>query len=179
MEELRRERTQVSAERSNRSAIHPRPCNCARRYRIVQRPSHGNRPHSAPTARRADRQGGVLIGRIAARAPVGKLFIVEALGHSRGPFAGYRPDHRAGVRAGRNRSASCSGSGGRPRKVDPMMGDAREARWHGFKIRDFAGRAAAGHPVFPRQVRARPSSPFYVDKSCYVRRGSKGIVGGG
>jgi hypothetical protein len=37
------------------------------------------------------------IDRIAARAPVRKLLFVEALGHARVPFAGYRPDHRAGV----------------------------------------------------------------------------------
>jgi hypothetical protein len=32
-----------------------------------------------------------------ATAPVRKLVFVEALGHTRVPFAGYRPDHRAGV----------------------------------------------------------------------------------
>jgi len=34
---------------------------------------------------------------LAARAPVRKLLFVEALGHTRLPFAGYRPDHRAGI----------------------------------------------------------------------------------
>ena len=45
----------------------------------------------------ADRQCGELIDRVAAGAPVGKLLVVEALRHARVPFAGYRPDHRAGV----------------------------------------------------------------------------------
>ena len=31
-------------------------------------------------------------------APIRQLLIVEALGHTRVPFAGYRPDHRAGKR---------------------------------------------------------------------------------
>jgi hypothetical protein len=46
---------------------------------------------------RADGQGGKLIDCIAARAPVRKLFFVEALGHPRVPFAGLRPDHRARI----------------------------------------------------------------------------------
>ena len=46
---------------------------------------------------RADCQCGELIDRITAGAPVRKLLFVEALGHTRVPFAGYRPDHRAGV----------------------------------------------------------------------------------
>src|SRR5713226_2083684 len=45
----------------------------------------------------ADCQCGELIDRIAASTPVRKLLFVEALGHTRVPFAGYRPDHRAGV----------------------------------------------------------------------------------
>jgi hypothetical protein len=43
----------------------------------------------------ADGQSGELIDRIAASAPVGKLLIVDLLGHVRVPFPGYRPDHRA------------------------------------------------------------------------------------
>src|SRR5438105_5849740 len=39
--------------------------------------------------------GGLM--RSAAGAPVRKLLFVEALGHTRVPFAGYRADHRAGV----------------------------------------------------------------------------------
>jgi hypothetical protein len=46
---------------------------------------------------RADGKGGELIDRIAAGAPVRKLFFVELLGHARVPLAGHRPDHRAGV----------------------------------------------------------------------------------
>jgi hypothetical protein len=46
---------------------------------------------------RADCQCGELIDRIAAGAPVRKLLFVEALGHTRVPFAGYRPDHPAGI----------------------------------------------------------------------------------
>jgi hypothetical protein len=37
---------------------------------------------------RPDRQGGELIDRIAASAPVRKLLFVEALGHARVPFSG-------------------------------------------------------------------------------------------
>jgi hypothetical protein len=46
---------------------------------------------------RADGQGGQLIDRIAARAPVRKLLAVEAFWDARVPLAGYRPDQRAGV----------------------------------------------------------------------------------
>ena len=46
---------------------------------------------------RADRQSGELIDRIAAGAPVRELLFVEALRHTRLPFARYRPDHRAGL----------------------------------------------------------------------------------
>ena len=45
---------------------------------------------------RADCECGELIDRIAAGA-VRKLLFVELLGHTRLPFAGHRPDHRAGV----------------------------------------------------------------------------------
>jgi hypothetical protein len=45
----------------------------------------------------ADCQCGELIDRIAARAPVRKVLVIEALGHTRVPFAGCRADHRAGV----------------------------------------------------------------------------------
>jgi hypothetical protein len=44
----------------------------------------------------ADCQGGELIDRVAAGAPVGKLLFVEALGHARMPFAAYRPMTAAG-----------------------------------------------------------------------------------
>jgi len=59
----------------------------------------------------ADGQSGELTDRIAAGAPVGKLLIVELLGHVRVPFPGYRPDHRAGVELAAV-DAACSGSRG-------------------------------------------------------------------
>jgi hypothetical protein len=40
---------------------------------------------------RADGQGRELIDRVAAGAPVRQLLLVEALGHARVPFAGFRP----------------------------------------------------------------------------------------
>jgi predicted ATPase len=46
---------------------------------------------------RADCQCGELIDRVAAGAPVRELLFIEALGHTRMPFAAYRPDHRARV----------------------------------------------------------------------------------
>ena len=46
---------------------------------------------------RADGQGRELIDRVAAGAPVRQLLLVEALGHARVPFAGFRPDHRAEI----------------------------------------------------------------------------------
>jgi hypothetical protein len=46
---------------------------------------------------RADGQCGELIDCIAAGSPVRELLFIEALGHTRAPFAWYRPDHRAGV----------------------------------------------------------------------------------
>ncbi len=45
---------------------------------------------------RADGQRGELIDSVAAGTPVRKLLLIEALGHARVPFLGYRPDHRAG-----------------------------------------------------------------------------------
>jgi psiF repeat len=46
---------------------------------------------------RADGQGRELVDRVAAGVPVRQLLLVEALGHTRVPFAGFRPDHRAGI----------------------------------------------------------------------------------
>jgi len=46
---------------------------------------------------RADGQGRQLIDRVAAGAPVRQLLVVKPLGHARVPFAGFRPDHRAGI----------------------------------------------------------------------------------
>jgi hypothetical protein len=47
---------------------------------------------------RADREGGELIDRVAARTPVRELFLIQPLGHAREPFAGVRADHRAGIK---------------------------------------------------------------------------------
>jgi hypothetical protein len=101
---------------------------------------------------RPDSQGGELIDRIAATAPIRKLLFVEALGHARVPFAGYRPDHRAGVElatidAHRAAEAAADLEG----RLDDGL--AREARRDRFEIRDFAGRGAAGHSVPPRSVK--------------------------
>ena len=41
---------------------------------------------------RADGQRGELIDSVAAGTPVRKLLLIEALGHARVPFLGYRPD---------------------------------------------------------------------------------------
>ena len=46
---------------------------------------------------RADGQGGMLIDRVPASTPVRELLLIEALGHTRVPFLGYRPDHRGGI----------------------------------------------------------------------------------
>ena len=46
---------------------------------------------------RAHGQGRELIDRVAAGASVGQLLFVKACGHAGIPFAGFRPDHRAGV----------------------------------------------------------------------------------
>src|SRR5229473_3904225 len=100
----------------------------------------------------ADCQCGELIDRIAASTPVRKLLFVEALGHARVPFAGYWPDHRAGVElAAIDAHRAAEAAADLERRLDD--GVAREARRHWFEIRDFAGRAAAGHSVPPRSVR--------------------------
>src|SRR5271155_949842 len=45
----------------------------------------------------ADRQGGELVDRVAAGAPVREFVLIESLRHARRPFAGVRADHRAGI----------------------------------------------------------------------------------
>jgi hypothetical protein len=47
---------------------------------------------------RADRQSRELIDRGAAGTPIRELLFVEMRGHMQPPFAGYRSDHRAGVK---------------------------------------------------------------------------------
>src|SRR5580693_6684152 len=112
---------------------------------------------------RADGQRRELIDRIAARAPVRKLLFVEALGHTRAPLAGYRPDHRAGLELPAiDTHCAAEAAADLERRLDD--GVAREARRDGFEIRDFAGRAAAGHSVPPRSVR-------WVRKGSSILRG--------
>src|SRR4029077_2274313 len=101
---------------------------------------------------RADGQGGELIDRITAGAPIRELLFVEALGHTRVPFAGYRSDHRAGVElATIDPHRAVEAAAGLVRRIDD--GVARQARRGRFGTGDFAGRAAAGHSVPPRSVR--------------------------
>jgi hypothetical protein len=113
----------------------------------------------------ADCQRGQLIDRIAASAPVGKLLFVEALGHTRVPFAGYRPDHRAGVElAAIDAHRAAEAAADLERRFDD--GVARQARRDRFEIRDFAGRAAAGafRSSSLGQVGAQ-GRQFYADKT--------------
>ena len=71
----------------------------------VLRGPHAPRYENAPDARsrvgdrkaRADSERGELIERITPRPPVRQFLLVELLGQSRVPFAGYRPDHRVGI----------------------------------------------------------------------------------
>jgi hypothetical protein len=92
---------------------------------------------------RADRQRRELVDRIAAGEPVRKLFFVEARGHTRVPFAGYRPDHRARVELttiDAHRTAEAAAD------LERHLNDgvAREARRDRFEIGDFAGRVCGG-----------------------------------
>src|SRR5439155_23374675 len=103
---------------------------------------------------RADCECGELIDRVAPGAPIRQLLFVEALGHTRVPFAGHRPDHRAGVElAAIDAHRAAEAAADLERRLDD--GVAREARRDSFEIRDFAGQAAAGHSVPPRSVRVR------------------------
>jgi hypothetical protein len=58
---------------------------------------------------RADGQGGKLIDRVPASTPVRELLLIEALGHTRVPFLGYRPDHRGGIELATIRTRTASG----------------------------------------------------------------------
>ena len=115
---------------------------------------------------RADCQCGELIDRIAASAPVRELLFVEALGHTRVPFAGSRPDHRAGVELATIDAHRAAKAAADPeRRLD--NGVARQARRDRFEISDFAGRAAAGHSKkgSPGQQRGSSSSPVYIERA--------------
>jgi hypothetical protein len=112
----------------------------------------------------ADCQCGELIDRIAAGAPVRELLFVEALGDTWVPFAGYRPDHRAGVELGTidaHRAAEAAAD--LERRLDDRV--AREARRDRFEIGDFAGWAAAGHSVPPRSRSGGQRPQFDADKT--------------
>src|SRR5712664_1986417 len=103
---------------------------------------------------RADCQCGELIDRIAAGAPVRELLFVEALGHTRMPFTGYRPDHRTGVElAAIDAHRAAEAAADLERRLDD--GIPRKARRNRLEIGDFAGQAAAGHSVPPPSVRVR------------------------
>jgi hypothetical protein len=95
---------------------------------------------------RADGEGGQLIDRISPGAPVRKLLVVEAFRHARVPLTGRRPDHR-----GRGELAAIDAHRAAEMAVD-LEGDgvARQAWRNRLEIRDFAGRATAGHSVPPR-----------------------------
>ena len=83
--------------------------------------------------------------RVAAGAPVRKLLFIEQLGHTRVPFAGYRPDHRAGVElATIDAQRAAEAAANLERRLDD--GVAREARWDRFEISDFAGRLRRAIP---------------------------------
>ena len=106
------------------------------RARLTRRRPRGARRRSGPRADRprCDR-------RASPQAPPRRGARACAVATRRIPAGSPRPD-----RAGRNRRASCSGSGGRPR-MWIHDGIAGEARRHRFEIGDFAGRIAAGHSV--------------------------------
>ena len=94
---------------------------------------------------RADCQCGERIDRIAASAPVRKLLFVEALGHTRLPFAGYRPDHRAGVElATIDAQRAAETAADLERRLDD--GVAREARQTGSKYVTVRGRLRRAIP---------------------------------
>jgi hypothetical protein len=95
--------------------------------------------HRLRAAEAVVREAGRLAESAANRAmvslPVRKLFFVEALGHARVPFAGYQPDHRAGVELATidaHRAAEAAANLGR--RLDD--GVAREARQDRFEISD-------------------------------------------
>ena len=77
---------------------------------------------------RADCECGELIDRIAPGAPVRQLLFVEALGHTRVPLAGYRPDHSAGVElAAIDAHRAAEAAADLERRFDD--GVARQVRW--------------------------------------------------
>ena len=103
---------------------------------------------------RADGQRGELINRIASGTPIRELFIVEACGHTWVPFAGFRPDHRAGIElATIDAHRAAEAAANVERRFDD--GVAREARRDRFEIGDIPGRAAWGSSLI-HSGRLRP-----------------------
>jgi hypothetical protein len=102
----------------------------------------------------ADRQGGELIDRVAAGAPVRELVLLQALGHARVPFARIRADHGAriepaAVDAHGAAEAAADLEGGFD---DGVVGEARGDR---LEIGDFPGRTAADHSVVSSSIKGR------------------------
>jgi hypothetical protein len=87
---------------------------------------------------RADGERGELIDRIAPRAPIRQLLLVELLGHTRLPFARYRPDHRARVElATIDAHRAAEAAADIERRLDD--GVARQARRDRLEIGDLRG----------------------------------------
>ena len=130
MGELRRERAHASAERRSRSAIHARPCRRPRAADRAEGRNHLSRVGNREA--RADGESGEMVDRVAAGAPVGKFFAVEALRHTRMPFAGRRPDHRVRVElAAIDTHRAAEAAADLERRLDD--GVAREARRDRFE----------------------------------------------
>jgi hypothetical protein len=132
---------------------------------------------------RADSQCGELIDRIAAGAPVRKLVFVEALGHTRLPFAGYGPDHRTGVElAAMDAHRAAEAAADLECRLDD--GVAREARRDRLEIRDCAGAGCGGRFRSSSLGQVGAQGPqFYADKTVLParliawRKGSPGHQG--
>lgn len=73
----------------------------------------------------------------------------QGLGDVRVPFAGNRPDHRAGIELA-TINAHCAAEAATDIECRPNNGVTRKARRDRFEIADFPGRAAAGNSVPPR-----------------------------
>src|SRR5690242_17078604 len=96
--------------------------------------------------------------------PVRELLFLEALGHAGVPFTGFGPDHRAGIElAAIDAHRAAEALPDFERGLDD--GVARELRRDRFEIRDFPGRAAAGHSVSSSLSRVRRSSTPMWDQT--------------
>jgi hypothetical protein len=126
----------------------------------------------------ANRQGGKLIDRVAAGAPVRQLFLIQPFRHARVPFARVRADHRAGIEPaaidthGAAEAASNleggldQGVAGQPRGDRLEIGDFSGADCGGsFRSSSFG--QAAGHKVSLFYADKRPDLPDY----CVPERG--------